>query len=64
MGDLTTLHKTARSLILSLRDGIEKLEKSENVRTMWNNHLGSLSMHSCLDLLKKGWLFIVLLCRC
>ena len=32
MSDLQTLHKTARSLILSLREGIEQLEKSEQVR--------------------------------
>lgn len=31
MSDIKTLHKTARTLILSLRDGLEQLERSENV---------------------------------
>lgn len=31
MSDLHTLHKSARTLILSLRDGIEQLEKLEQV---------------------------------
>ena len=29
MTDLTTLHKNARSLILSLREGLETLEKAD-----------------------------------
>ena len=33
MSDLQTLHKSARTLVLSLRDGIEQLEKLEQVRT-------------------------------
>ena len=35
MGDLQTLHKTARSLILSLREGLEHLEKSEQVNALF-----------------------------
>lgn len=31
MGDLDILHKTARSLILRLRSGLEKLERAEQV---------------------------------
>ena len=31
MSDIATLHKTARSLILSIRDGLEQLERSESV---------------------------------
>ena len=31
MSDIKTLHKTARTLILNLRDGLEQLERSENV---------------------------------
>ena len=34
MSDLASLHKTARSLILSLRDGLEQLERSEKVSYM------------------------------
>ncbi|KAL3147673.1 hypothetical protein ABBQ32_002426 [Trebouxia sp. C0010 RCD-2024] len=30
MSDIKTLHKTARTLILNLRDGLEQLERSEN----------------------------------
>eukprot|EP00891_Asterochloris_glomerata_P004011 jgi/Astpho2/4011/Aster-01172 len=30
MSDIATLHKTARSLILSIRDGLEQLERSES----------------------------------
>lgn len=29
MTDLATLHKTARSLILSIREGLETLEKAD-----------------------------------
>ena len=32
MSDLQALHKSAKTLILSLRDGIEQLEKLEQVR--------------------------------
>lgn len=32
MTDLASLHKTARSLVLGLREGLERLEKAENVR--------------------------------
>jgi len=32
MTDMASLHKTARSLILGLREGLERLEKAENVR--------------------------------
>ncbi len=32
MGDLELLHKAARSLILRLRAGLDKLEKAEHVR--------------------------------
>lgn len=32
MSDLQTLHKSARTVILSLRDGLEQLEKLEQVR--------------------------------
>lgn len=31
MSDIKSLHKTARTLILNLRDGLEQLERSENV---------------------------------
>ena len=31
MSDIKTLHKTARTLILNLREGLQQLERSENV---------------------------------
>jgi hypothetical protein len=31
MTDMASLHKTARSLVLGLREGLERLEKAENV---------------------------------
>ena len=31
MSDIKSLHKTARTLILNLREGLEQLERSENV---------------------------------
>ena len=31
MSDIKSLHKTSRTLILNLRDGLEQLERSENV---------------------------------
>ena len=41
MGELQTLHKTARSLILSLREGVEQLERAEQVDA------GQLSWMAC-----------------
>lgn len=36
MADLTALHKSARTLILSLRDGMEQLERAETVSGLNN----------------------------
>ena len=35
MSDIKSLHKTARTLILNLREGLEQLERSENVRVLF-----------------------------
>lgn len=45
MSDIKTLHKTARTLILNLRDGLEQLERSENV----SDQLASLCFQALLS---------------
>lgn len=54
MSDIKTLHKTARTLILNLRDGLEQLERSENVRNLRNAALHATNrIFNCLNWLKR-----------
>ena len=59
MADLEILHKSARSLILRLRAGLDKLEKAEQVRSDFDNFYESTGLKIC-SLRFMG----PLLCRC